>query len=113
MDLFLVPPKNQDENEAIPCTATITCTDAGDNLAIAAVDILSNARNIEVFSPTGEYLITAEGIKLDVAGERKLFLSQHTFDVAQSMCTLKVSLQFYFTRLIQSSCQFQIYFQYG
>ena len=65
-----------------------------EKMVVTAIDVLSTAKKIEVSASTGEYLMTAKGIRLDVGTKRKLFLTQHTFEEAQDKCSLKVGAPF-------------------
>lgn len=63
-------------------------------MAISAIDVLCNARHMEVFSHTGEYMTTCTGIRIDEAIEvecpEKLYLLQYTFEEPTSSFSARV-----------------------
>ena len=79
-DLYGTTASSQPEG----CTFTITCKSTLGNIAIDAVDILCNARHMEVYSSAGGYLETSRGVRVDEAlnCSHKLYMLQYAFEVS-------------------------------
>ena len=60
---------------------------------IEAIDIVCNAKHLEVYALNEAYLVTAQGVRVDeVLGfEKKTFILQHSFDKPVPGCILKVA----------------------
>ena len=59
---------------------------------ICAVDVLSEARHIEVYGDCEEYVATARGTYLDLAVDQKVYLAQYSFEQPVGTCTVKVNI---------------------
>ena len=73
---------------------------------IDAVDVICSARHVEIFSSSGEYLMTSDGLRVDedIACERKAYMIPCSFEPSVSSCKLQVCNNV-FDDLVQS-CSF-------
>ena len=79
------------------CSITVSQADSDSNHTISAVDVLCSAKFMELYSAHGEYLCTAEGVRIDgeIASDDKddhgkLYCLQHSFDAPVETFKLKV-----------------------
>ena len=88
----------QNKSRSGPCMIEIQSNSA--EFRISAIDLVCNARRMEVFGVKRDYLTTEEGMFLDLGGSGeelieggisgKSYLIQHNFDEPVTNCQIKV-----------------------
>ncbi len=79
----------------VPCRLTLSCHNhQATNVAISAIDVITNARHMEVMGETGQYMNTSHGMRVDelLALKDKMFLLQQTFEEPVPQCSITVRL---------------------